>query len=97
MEDRRTGLKDPYDKAGDIERARATVDVGFDEVGVELLEMRGELCAMLRGKLRATTTAHAIETLLVVRVDDAGRLLKTFLFDANEMDAARAQLEALAS
>jgi hypothetical protein len=96
MEDRRTGLKNSYDKAGDVERSRATVDVGFDHAVVDIVELRGEDCALLRGSLRATEADYAVETLLVVRVDDDERLIETYLFEGDELEAARAQFDSMA-
>src|SRR5262245_4516551 len=96
MEDRRTGLKNSYDKAADLERSRATVDVGFNDIEMGVLELRGEASALLRGKVSATEADFVIDTLLVVRVDRDDRLIESHLFDGSDLDAARAQFEVTA-
>ena len=96
MEDRRTGLKNTYDKAGDMERAKVTADVGFDDLMVEAVEARGEGCALLRAKLSAKAADYAIESLLVVRVDTNDRMAEAFLFEAEDLESARAQLAMIA-
>ena len=95
MEDRRTLLKNSYDKAGDLERSRATMDVGFDDVRVDVVELLGTDRALLRGRLAASETGFVVGTLLVVRVDGDDRLIEAFLFEDDDLDVAKAQLQSM--
>ncbi len=97
FEDRRAGLKDSQDKAGILERARITADLGFDRADLDLIERRGERTALVNVTTTVSATGFVAAQLLVLRVDGDGRMLVVVWFDEDAFDDARAELDALAA
>jgi hypothetical protein len=98
LEDRRLGMKVTLDKAGNIEQARVIADLAVDKdltVDLDVVETRGERLALVRQVYRAED--FVISVLVVMEVDDSGRTPLFIAFDEDNLDAARAELDALAA
>jgi len=95
FEDRRMGLQSTLDKKANIEQLSYVVEVGVEETELEVVETRGESVALYRMTLHASGFVIAMLGLNVVT--DDGRLRVAVLFDEDELDAARAELDALAA
>jgi hypothetical protein len=62
-------------------------------VDLELIEVRGERLALVRQVYRDSD--YAIPLLVVIEVDEDGRTPVFIIFDEDDMDAARSQLEVM--
>ncbi len=91
FEDRRMGLGSTLDKQGNIEQLRAVVDVGVGQADFDVIETRGERFALYRMALHAAD--FLVSTLAVAEVDDRGHVRTTVLFDEDDLDVARAELD----
>lgn len=90
-EDRRKGMQSTHGKSEEVEQARAIGELGVERIDFDVLETRGEHMALCR----FTTHAAGFEValLLVSRVAD-GKGVAAIVFDEEDFDAARAELEA---
>jgi hypothetical protein len=95
FEDRRTGLQTSHGKAENIEMARVMADLGVDKIDIDVIETRGEHFALCR--ITNHVDEYVVTTLSVFGVDDDGRGLVFIVFDDDDADAARAELDALAA
>jgi hypothetical protein len=95
FDDRRRGLKATSDKQGLIARARATADVGVDAGDVSAVDVRGEGVALVKMSFVASDAGYVIETLCVIVLTAEGLLARVVQFDLDDLDAARAELDAL--
>jgi hypothetical protein len=96
FEDRRLGMKLRLDKAGNIEQARVIAQLAMESdlaIDLELIESRGESLALIRQVYRASD--FLICVLVVIEVDENGRTPLFIVFDEADLDAARAELDAL--
>ena len=95
LEDRRLGMKGVLDKAGNIKQAQVIRALGDLVVDVDFLETRGDRFALVRQTYRASE--FEVTILGVCEVDDAGRVVAFINLDEDDLDAARATLDALGS
>jgi class 3 adenylate cyclase/tetratricopeptide (TPR) repeat protein len=96
FEDRRAGLRTLIQ--GRAER-RAHVEairrIGVTRVVPEILEVRGEHIALARVHVGGANSEFAAELLALVEIDERGLIMREFMFDPDDLDAARAELDAL--
>jgi hypothetical protein len=90
-EDRRKGLQSAHGKREDLEQARVIADFGLESYDMEVLETRGDLAALYRQTWHLA--GFEVVILLVGLADAEGRGLAAIMFDEEELDAARAELE----
>jgi hypothetical protein len=98
LEDRRLGMKVTLDKAGNIEQARVIAELAVERnlaIDLDIIETRGERLALVRQVYRASD--FTICLLVVMGVDENGRTPVFIVFDEADLDAARAELDALAT
>ncbi len=91
FEDRRSGLQLTLGKREAIEQARATAELQWERADTEVLETRGDNSALCR----QTWHVEGFEAvfLVVLRVDASGKTLVSIVFEDEDLDAARAELE----
>ena len=92
--DRRHGVSAPTADGADayMDAARAWYDVGFDELILEPLAVRGESLMLSRGGYRATD-GREVMFLVVYELDADGLIARGTHFDEDELDAALAELD----
>lgn len=95
FEDRRSGLRSTYGKQKEIESARVVADLGVERYELEALETRGDRTALCRQIWHLSGWEVALLT--VSRIDAEGRGLVVIMFDDDDLDAARAELEVQAA
>ena len=96
--DRRLGLAEEHDKATNVAQARmlAREGAGFD-VDLEILASRGDHFCLFRQKLTVADSGFEVEMLCLQEADDEGRFLLGVMFDVDDLDAAHAELDGLAT
>ena len=92
--DRRHGVSAPTADGPDayMDAARAWYDVGFDELILEPLAVRGESLLLSRGGYRATD-GREVMFLVVYELDDDGLIARGTHFDEDELASALAELD----
>ncbi len=95
VDDRRAGIHAKRDRDAQIKWA--AVEIGIDDVRIDVLDTRGEDVVLVRLTATAGETGFVVETLAVARTDADGRLVEAVQLDAEELDAAREALDALAA
>jgi hypothetical protein len=98
FEDRRLGMRSVLNKAGSIEQAQVIADLGKEmpfRVELEVVDTRSERLALVRQSYRSSD--YLISFLAVAEVDDYGRNAVFTVFDDEDLDAALAEIEAMAA
>jgi hypothetical protein len=95
MDDRRAGLKSTLDRAEAIAMVRVMGDLGVDAIEIEVVDVRGDHVALCR--IANHVQDFTVTTLSVAKADENGRLITFVMFDDDELEAALAELDALAS
>jgi hypothetical protein len=75
---------------------RAVAGVGVKSIESSVIATRGDRLALIRARVAGDERpdAFGIELLIVVGIDEDGRLVAGILFDLDDIDAASAELEA---
>ncbi len=94
-EDRRAFMAATRDKSEAIEQARVVAGLGIESVELDVLETRGERFALSR--LTYFGNGYEVVSLAVGAVGPDGRMVRATSFDEDDLDAARAELDALAA
>ncbi len=92
-EDHRKGLQSTTrGKREYLEHTRVIADLGLERYELEVLETRGDHTALYRQTWKVG--GFEVVILLVGRVDAGGKAVAAMTFDEEDLDAARAELEA---
>jgi hypothetical protein len=91
-EDRRAGFRLTYTKDDNLAQSRVMADLGIVRVGTDFVEARGQRCAIVRVTFEAES-GFLVPVLMVTEIDDEGHILRGVVFDEDDLDEARAELE----
>ena len=94
-EDRRPNFRGTYSKAENLEQLRIIADLGIAQIDTDLIEARGDRCALVHLTF-ASSDGFIVPVLTVNVLDSEGRALRSVIFEEGDLDEARAELERLA-
>ncbi len=88
-------MRSTHGKRESVENARVVMELGLEQIDSDVLDTRCDRTALFRQTWRGT--GFEVAFLQVVTVDDDGRWLALALFDEDDLEAARSELEAQAA
>ena len=91
-EDRRSGLGSVVvGRDEQVANVRSSVELGVNGMDNEVVAVRGDRLALVRG--RVTAGSYVVEALFITAVDDDGLTTAIVYFDASQLDEALAELD----